>query len=210
MNPASPIQVLIAEDHAIVRDGIVSIINRSGDMTVVAEATNGQEAIALYQQHQPQITLMDLRMPILEGVPAIQQIRSLDPNARIIILTTYDTDEDIYRGLQAGASGYLLKDTTSEDLLTAVRQVHAGKKYLPADIAMKLTDRIQGNELTHREQEILTLITSGKSNQAIATTLNISEGTVKFHINNILHKLGVSDRTQAVVTALRRGLTRIE
>jgi two-component system, NarL family, response regulator len=210
MSQAKSIQVLIAEDHAIVRDGLVTIINRAEDMSVVAEANNGQEAIELYRQHQPHITLMDLRMPILEGVDAIQQIRSLDSTARIIILTTYDTDEDIYRGLQAGASGYLLKDTTSAELLNAIRQVHAGKKYIPAQVAMKLTDRIQGDELTVRELEVLTLITQGKSNQTIGADLSISEGTVKFHIKNILQKLGVSDRTQAVVTALKRGLTRIE
>lgn len=210
MTPKPPIKVLVVEDHNVVRQGIVAILNQQKDISVVAEAKNGIEAIALYQKHQPNITLMDLRMPQMEGLEAINNIRETSPQARIIILTTYDTDEDIYRGLQAGARGYLLKDTTAEELATAVRQVHQGKRYIPVEVGIRLTERIQKSDLTDRELEVLAELTEGKSNIEIAKTLSISEGTVKFHVNNILSKFGVTDRTQAVITALRRGITRIQ
>ncbi|MEM9906125.1 MAG: response regulator transcription factor [Cyanobacteria bacterium P01_D01_bin.44] len=206
----TPIRVLVVEDHNVVRQGIVAILNQQGDITVVAEAQNGKEAITQHQAHAPDITLMDLRMPQMEGLEAIIKIRELSPEARIVILTTYDTDEDIYRGLQAGARGYLLKDTTAEDLAKAVRQVHQGKRYIPMEVGLKLTERLQESDLTERELDVLKLLTKGKSNQEIAKALSISEGTVKFHVNNILSKLGVSDRTQAVVTALKRGITRLD
>ncbi|EDX86965.1 response regulator receiver domain protein [Synechococcus sp. PCC 7335] len=204
-----PIRVLVAEDHNIVRQGIVAILNQQAQITVIAEAKNGVEAVEMHALHQPDITLMDLRMPQMEGLEAINRIREATPAACIIILTTYDTDEDIYRGLQAGARGYLLKDTTAEDLATAVRQVHHGKRYIPIEVGIRLTERIQESDLTDRELEVLGELTEGKSNLEIAKALSISEGTVKFHINNILSKFGVSDRTQAVITALRRGITRI-
>ena len=204
-----PIRVLVAEDHNVVRQGIVAILNQQAQITVIAEAKNGLEAIEMHAIHQPDITLMDLRMPQMEGLEAISKIREANSDARIIILTTYDTDEDIYRGLQAGARGYLLKDTTAEDLATAVRQVHYGKRYIPIEVGIRLTERIQESDLTDRELEVLGELTEGKSNLEIAKALSISEGTVKFHINNILSKFGVSDRTQAVITALRRGITRI-
>ena len=210
MTPKPPIKVLVVEDHNVVRQGIVAILNQQKDISVVAEAKNGIEAIALYQKHQPNITLMDLRMPQMEGLEAINNIRETSPQARIIILTTYDTDEDIYRGLQAGARGYLLKDTTAEELATAVRQVHQGKRYIPVEVGIRLTERIQKSDLTDRELEVLAELTEGKSNIEIAKALSISEGTVKFHVNNILSKFGVTDRTQAVITALRRGITRIQ
>lgn len=206
---SAPIQVLVAEDHTVVRQGIVAILNQREDITVIAEAQDGEEAIAQHRAHCPDITLMDLRMPKMEGLEAIIHIREDSPNARIIILTTYDTDEDIYRGLQAGARGYLLKDTTAEDLAKAVRQVHNGQRYIPVEVGLKLTERLQGSELTDRELDVLRLLTKGKSNQEIAQALSIAEGTVKFHVNHILSKLGVSDRTQAVVTALKRGVTRL-
>ncbi|MEO0455911.1 MAG: response regulator transcription factor [Cyanobacteria bacterium P01_A01_bin.114] len=206
----APIKVLVVEDHNVVRQGIVAILNQQVDISVIAEAKTGQEAVTQYQTHQPDITLMDLRMPQMEGVEAIIQIRKASPDAHIIILTTYDTDEDIYRGLQAGARGYLLKDTTAEDLATAVRQVHQGQRYIPMNVGLRLTERIQESDLTERELDVIRLLTQGKSNQEIAKSLSISEGTVKFHINNILSKLGVSDRTQAVVTALKRGITRLD
>lgn len=210
MSQVPPIRILLAEDHAVVREGLSAILNRELDMTVVAEAQNGQQAVAQYQQHQPQITLMDLRMPVLGGVEAIAQIRAHDSTARIIVLTTYDGDEDLYRGLQAGAKGYLLKDTTSEELLNAIRAVHQGRRYIPPELALKLTERIDDFTLTERELQVLQLLVAGNSNQAISTALSITQGTVKFHVNNILHKLKVNDRTQAVVTALKRGLARLE
>ncbi|MBD1867091.1 response regulator transcription factor [Leptolyngbya sp. FACHB-541] len=206
---SSPIRILVAEDHAVVRDGLVAILNREADMTVVAEAEDGQQAVELYDLHQPDLTLMDLRMPNLDGVEAIAQIRATASQAKIIVLTTYDTDEDIYRGLQAGARGYLLKDTTSEELLQSIHTVHQGQRYVPSNIALKLSDRLGATALTQREQQVIQLLVNGKGNADIMSALNISEGTVKFHINNILNKLNVSDRTQAVIVALKRGLARL-
>lgn len=210
MTQAQPIRILVAEDHEIVRDGICAIVNQQSDITVVAEAKDGEQAVQLYQEKQPDVVLMDLRMPKMEGIEAIAQIKSEFPEAKIVILTTYDTDEDIYRGLQAGAKGYLLKDTSSKELTTAIRTVYQGKKYVPQQVAMKLAERITKPELTSRETEVLKLLTKGKSNQEIGLILKITEGTVKFHINNILNKLGVSDRTQAVIMAFKRGLSRLE
>ena len=205
-----PITLLIAEDHGIVRQAIVSILEIQDDITVVAEARDGLEAVELYQTHRPDVTLMDLRMPNMEGVDAIKRIRESNPNAQIVILTTYDTDEDIYRGLQAGARGYVLKDADFEDLVKAVRTVHRGQRYLPANVALKLAERMTTEELTEREREVLKLLVLGSSNAKLAKALNISEGTVKFHINHIFQKLDVHDRTQAVIVALRRGLIRLE
>ncbi len=205
----STIHLLIAEDHAITREGIVTIFNRAPGIEVVAEAENGEQAVALYHQYQPDLALIDLRMPKLDGVSAIAQIRQGFPKANLIILTTYDTDEDIFRGLSAGARGYILKDTTAEELVNAVRTVHNGRKYIPPDVAIKLAERLNSSELTQRELEVLQLISQGKSNFDIGVQLSITEGTVKFHLNNIFSKLGVSDRTQAVIAALQRGLVRL-
>lgn len=204
-----PIRILVVEDHPVVRHGIIAILSQAEDMEVIAEAENGLEAINQYETHQPDITLMDLRMPHLEGVEAIARIRAKTSTAQIIILTTYDTDEDIYRGLQAGARGYILKDTTATELIQAIRTVHGGKRYIPSEVALKLADRIDDSDLTERELEVLQLLSKGNSNQEIAAALTISEGTVKFHINNILSKLGVKDRTQAVIMALK-GLARLD
>ena len=209
-SPKSTIQVLVVEDHSVVREGIVAVLNRQKDITVIAEAKNGKEAITLHAAHQPDVTLMDLRMPQMEGLEAILQIRAASPQARIVILTTYDTDEDIYQCLQAGARGYLLKDATSTELAQAVRQVQQGKRIIPADVAMKLADRIQSDELTNRELDVLEMMVQGSSTAKLSEALHISEGTVKFHVNNILQKLNASDRTQAVVTALQRGLVRLK
>ncbi len=210
MNQVQSIRILVAEDHEIVRDGICAIVNQQPDITVVAEAEDGEQAVQLYRESQPDVVLMDLRMPKMEGIEAIAQIKSEFSEAKIVILTTYDTDEDIYRGLQAGAKGYLLKDTSSEELATAIRTVYQGKKYVPQQVAIKLAERITNPELTSRETEVLKLLTKGKSNQEIGSMLKITEGTVKFHVNNIFNKLGVSDRTQAVITAFKRGLSRLE
>ena len=210
MNQSRSIRILVAEDHEIVRDGICAIINQQSDMHVVAEAEDGEQAVRLYQEYQPDVVLMDLRMPAIEGVDAIAKIKLEFSLAKIIILTTYDTDEDIYRGLQAGAKGYLLKDTSAEILATAIRTVYQGKKYVLPEVAMKLADRITTSELTNREMEVLKLLTKGNSNQEIGLILKITEGTVKFHVNNIFGKLGASDRTQAVIIGLKRGLTRLD
>ncbi|MEL6777295.1 MAG: response regulator transcription factor [Cyanobacteria bacterium J06597_16] len=206
----TPITILVAEDHGIVRQGIISILQLQEDFTVVAEARDGVEAVELHNLHQPDITLMDLRMPNMEGVDAIARIREGTPKANIVILTTYDTDEDIYRGLQAGARGYILKDADFEDLVDAVRTVHQGKRYLPPNVALKLAERMDSEDLTERERDVLSMMARGTSTAVLVEALNISEGTVKFHINHIFQKLGVNDRTQAIIIALRRGLIRLE
>jgi len=197
---------MVIDDQAVVRQGLVSLIGTVPDMNVIAEGTNGQQAIELYRQHKPDVTLIDLRMPIVNGVEAITTIRREFPGARLIVLTTYDGDEDIYRSLQAGAQGYLLKDMFFEELEDAIRRVHAGSKRIPAQVAERLAERMSGSELTERELEVLKQIVRGRSNREIAGALKISEATVKSHINNILSKLGVTDRTQAATTALQRGL----
>ncbi len=203
------IRVMVVDDQGVVRQGIVALINTVADMTVIAEATNGQEAIEQFRAHQPDVTLMDLRMPVVGGVEAIGRIRREFPGARIIVLTTFDGDEDIYRSLQAGAQGYLLKDMFFDELEEAVRKVHAGSRRIPTAVAEKLAERMSGSDLTARELEVLEQIVRGKSNKEIGSQLNISEATVKSHINNILSKLGVSDRTQAATTALQRGLVHL-
>ncbi|MEM7595386.1 MAG: response regulator transcription factor [Cyanobacteria bacterium P01_A01_bin.83] len=203
------IRVLIADDHPIVRSGLVRMIELTKGMEVIAEAATGTEAVEFYRQYQPDVTLMDLRMPELNGVEAIDAIRQEFPNARIAILTTYDTDEDIFRGLQAGARGYLLKDSKMVELINAVRQIHAGKKYIPPAVGAKLAERISRPKLSDREREVLQLMTEGQTNQDIANELCITQSTVKFHINNIFSKLGVGDRTQAVLIAIKRGITNL-
>jgi DNA-binding NarL/FixJ family response regulator len=200
------IRIIVIDDQAVVRQGFIALINTVADMSVIAEGTNGQQAIELYREHRPDVMLIDLRMPVLGGVDAIAAIRREFPNARLIVLTTYDGDEDIYRSLQAGAQGYLLKDVFFEDLEEAIRKVHAGSRRIPAEVAERLAGRMSGSELTARELEVLQQIVAGKSNKEIGTLLKISEATVKSHINNILSKLGVADRTQAATTALQRGI----
>jgi DNA-binding NarL/FixJ family response regulator len=203
------IKIMVIDDQAVVRQGFVALINTVPGMSVVAEGTNGQQAIELYRLHRPDVTLMDLRMPQLGGVEAIVAIRKEFPDARLIVLTTYDGDEDIYRSLQAGAQGYLLKDMFFEELEDAIRKVHAGSRRIPAQVASRLAERMGSSDLTGREIEVLQEIVAGHSNKAIANRLNITEATVKSHINNILSKLGVSDRTQAATTALQRGLVHL-
>jgi DNA-binding NarL/FixJ family response regulator len=203
------IRIMVIDDQAVVRQGFVALINTVPDMEVIAEGINGQQAIDLYNQHTPDVTLIDLRMPVVGGVEAITAIRNNFPDARLIVLTTYDGDEDIYRSLQAGARGYLLKDVFFEELETAIRTVNAGSRHIPAAIAMRLAERMASSDLTSREMEVLELIVRGQSNKEIGASLTISEATVKSHINNILSKLGVTDRTQAVTTALQRGLVHL-
>ena len=203
------IRIMVIDDQAVVRQGFVALINTVPDMEVIAEGINGQQAIDLYTQHTPDVTLIDLRMPVVGGVEAITAIRANFPDARLIVLTTYDGDEDIYRSLQAGARGYLLKDVFFEQLEMAIRNVHAGSRHIPTAIAMRLAERMSSTDLTGREMEVLELIVQGQSNKEIGASLGISEATVKSHINNILSKLGVTDRTQAVTTALQRGLVHL-
>ena len=206
---SASIRILVVDDHHVVRQGIVALIKSVEDMTVVAEAADGKQAVDLFRKHRPDVTIMDLRLPVMTGVEAITEIRRESPAARIIVLTTFDGDEDIYRDLQAGARGYLLKDMFGDDLMDAIRAVHAGKSRIPAAVAQRLADRMVGSELTARELEVLKLIVAGKSNKEIGNALSISEATVKTHINNLLSKMGVSDRTQAATTALQRGIVHL-
>lgn len=205
-----PIRLLIADDHPVVREGLAAMLNRRADLSVVGEASNGREAVELYRREKPDVTLMDLRMPEMGGVEAIATLRAEFPHARFIVLTTYDGDEDIARALKAGAQAYLLKDTPRDELLDAIRAVHAGRKRIAPEMAAKLADRLTTPELTEREMEVLKLIVAGQSNKEIGAALTITEGTVKVHVNNLLGKLGVSDRTQAVTEALRRGLVHLD
>lgn len=210
MNPQNPIQILIVDDHPVVCQGLAAMIDREPDMAVVGQVSNGNEAVATFRQHQPDVTLMDLRMPEMDGVAAITAICNEFENSRIIVLTTYDGDEDIYRGLKAGAKGYLLKDAEPDELLAAIRVVNTGQKYIPASVGAKLAERVSILQLSGRELEVIRLMATGKTNQEIGAVLQISEGTVKYHVNNILGKLGVSDRIQAVITALKRGIVSLE
>ena len=204
------IRVLIADDHGIVREGLVSMIRRNkANMTVVGEATNGREAVELWKEYRPDVTLLDLRMPELDGVDAIKAIRANDEQARIIVLTTFDGDEDIYRAIQAGAKGYLLKDVPREALMDCIRRVHAGETSVPVHLVAKLADRVSGETLSKREIEVLKLMVKGKSNKEIASALFISEGTVKSHGKAIFAKMNVVSRTEAVADATRRGLIRL-
>jgi two-component system, NarL family, response regulator len=206
LDSSNPIRVLIADDHAIMRQGLVALLEQEPDMSVVAQAGDGQEAVKMFCQHQPDVVLMDLRMPEMDGVAAITTICTEFAKAQIVVLTTYDGDEDIYRGLRAGAKGYMLKDAEPDQLFEAIRTVFAGKKYIPPIVGAKLAERMDNPQLSDRELEVVRLIAAGQSNQKISTLLHISESTVKFHVNNILCKLGVNDRTQAAISALKRGI----
>ncbi len=201
----APIRVLVADDHPIVRAGLSALVDDHPRMRLVAEAETGAQAAALALAHRPDVILMDLRMPAMGGVEAIRAIRSSWPDARVIVLTTYDGDEDIYQALRAGAKAYLLKDAPRAELLEAVEAVHRGEKRIPPEVGAKLAERIAGQDLTPRELDVLRAIADGRSNKEIGRALSLTEGTVKFHVNNILAKLGVSDRTQAATEALRRG-----
>ncbi|BAY76047.1 LuxR family two component transcriptional regulator [Nostoc linckia NIES-25] len=209
MSQSNLIRILIADDHPILGQALTMFLQCEPDMTVVGHASDGREALELFRQHQPDVILMDLRMPKVEGADAIAAICAKFKHARIIVLTTFDGDEDIYRGLRAGAKGYLLKGAEPDELLDAIRTVYRGEKYIPPSIAAKLAERMGKEELSDRELEVLRLIAKGKNNQQISNVLNIAESTVRFHANNIFGKLNVSDRTQALVTALNRGIVRL-
>ena len=205
-----PIRILIAEDHAVVRDGLAAVLKFEEDMTVVGLARNGREAVTQFRELQPDVVLMDLAMPELDGAGAILAIRGEFPDARILVLTTYDNDESVFRALENGAQGYLLKDSSTGDLLAAIRKIHAGGTHVSERAASRLAERaMAGGPLSPREIEVLKWIAEGKSNKEIGTLLFISEGTVKTHVLSIHEKLGVSDRTEAVVTAIKRGILRV-
>lgn len=209
MSQSTAIGVLIVDDHSIVRQGLATMIENEPDLKVVGQAGNGQEAIDRYRQLQPDVTLMDLRMPLVSGVDATAAICTEFVCARIIVLTTYDGDENIYRGLRAGAKGYLLKDAEPEALLNAIHLVHNGQQYIPSEVAAKLVQRMNNPELSERERQVIALMTRGLNNHDIGMGLNITESTVKAHINRILSKLGASDRTQALIVALKRGIVEL-
>lgn len=204
------IRILIVDDHHIVRQGLAALLKTVPGFAVAAEASDGEQAVDLFRKHQPDVVLMDLRLPKLNGVAAIERIRAEFPAARVIVLTTFDGDEDIYRAMQAGARGYLLKGMDLNELTEAIRTVHAGKSRIPSRVAEKLAERMGGSSLTARELEVLQLIVAGKSNRDIGTALFISEATVKTHVNSLLSKMGVEDRTQAATTALQRGIVHLD
>ena len=205
-----PARVLLVDDHALLRTGVANIINQEADLRVVAEAGNGLEAVDAFERHHPDVTLLDLRMPVMEGVEAVRQIRELDPNARVIVLTTYDTDEDITRALKAGAKAYVLKDISADDLIACIHDVLNGKTYLAPAAAAKLAEGMARVQVTPRELSTLRLMADGKTNKEIANVLGISERTVKSHLGHLFEKLGVTSRTEAVKVATRRGLVRMD
>jgi DNA-binding NarL/FixJ family response regulator len=204
------IRILIVDDHALLRAGLTASIGAEPDMEIVAVASNGKEGVELFGQHQPDITLMDLKMPVMGGVEAIKAIRAQCPAAKVVVLSTYEGDDDIYRALQAGAASYLLKDTLAEDLVRVIREVSAGGRPLPAPVAQRLADRMLKPDLTARELDVLRLIARGMRNKEIAAQLVISEETTQGHVKNILAKLGLHDRTEAVAVAVRRGIVHVD
>jgi DNA-binding NarL/FixJ family response regulator len=201
--------VLVVDDHALLRTGVANIINQESDLHVIAEASNGLEAVEAFVRHRPDVTLLDLRMPVMEGVEAVRQIRERDPLAKVIVLTTYDTDDDISRALKAGAKAYVLKDISADGLIGCIHDVLAGKTYLAPSAAAKLAEGVARVQLTPRELGSLRLMADGKSNKEIASALGISERTVKTHLGHLFEKLGVTSRTEAVKIATRRGLVRL-
>jgi len=205
----NPIRLLVVDDHHVVRQGLIALLNIMPGIEVAGEASDGLQAIEMHRKLQPDITLMDLQLPRLGGVDAILRIRAESPTARFIVLTTFDGDEDIYRALQAGAKAYLLKGMTVEELTSTIQAVHSGKTRIAPAIAEKLAERMSGQALTGRELAVLERIVHGRANKEIAADLNISEATVKTHINNLLGKLGVTDRTQAATAALQRGIVHL-
>lgn len=209
MTAQTPIRVLTVDDHPLLREGIAAIINNQPDMSLVAEASTGTDGILLFREHRPDITLMDLRLPDLSGIDAMIAIRTAFPDARIIMLTTFEGDVEIQRALEAGAAGYMLKSMPPRDLVEAIRQVHAGKKRIHPDVAATLAEHLSDETLTPREVEVLRHVAGGNRNKDIANRLFISEETVKVHVKHVMEKLGASDRTQAIAIAVRRGIIRL-
>ena len=204
------LRIMLVDDHYLVRMGLASIIALEPDMMVCAEAPSGEQARALFRTHRPDVTLMDLRLPGMNGAETVQAIRSEFPDARIVMLSTYVCDEEIYGALHAGAMAYLVKSVQREELMQAIRKAAAGQRHIPAEVAERLADRVSGAQLSTRELEVLRLLVSGRRNREIATALDITEGTVKLHVSSILGKLGVADRTEAVTRALQRGIVQLE
>jgi len=207
---ADKLKIMIVDDHYLVRMGLASIIALEPDMTVCAEASSGEQAQALFRAHRPDVTLMDLRLPGMNGGETIQAIRREFPDARFVMLSTYVCDEEIYGALQAGAMAYLVKSVQREELMRAIRKAAVGHRHIPPEVAARLADRVSRSELSGREVEVLRLLVSGRRNREIATALDITEGTVKLHVSSILGKLGVADRTEAVTVALQRGIVQLE
>lgn len=204
------IRILVVDDHALLRAGLNASLGAEADMEVVATASNGKEGVDLFARHQPDVTLMDLKMPVMGGVEAIREIRANSPAAKVVVLSTYEGDDDIFRALRAGAASYLLKDTLAEDLVRVIREVFAGGRPLPAPVAQRLADRMLQPDLTARELDVLRLIARGMRNKEIAAQLGIGEETTQGHVKNILAKLGLHDRTEAVAVAVRRGIVHID
>jgi DNA-binding NarL/FixJ family response regulator len=209
MAQASTIRVLCVDDHPLVRKGVASILSHQADIELVAEADNGADALRLFRELRPDVVLMDLRMRDPDGIATTRAIRAEFPNARVIALTSYDGDQDIYRALEAGVRGYLLKESAYAEVDAAIRAVHAGRRLMPADVIERLAEHFPHIALTSRETEVLELVASGRSNKQIADKLGTAAGTIKMHVQNILDKLGADDRTQAVTIAIRRGILRI-
>jgi DNA-binding NarL/FixJ family response regulator len=207
---AGRIRVLVADDHPVVRTGLGAVIAQEPDLLLVAEAENGERAVALFREHQPHVVLMDLRMPLMDGVEAIRRIREEFPAARILALTTYEGDADIRRALDAGARGYLLKDMLLSDVITTIRRVQRGERVIPAAVADRLAEFPERSDLTEREVEILYLVARGLTNKETAKAIGCMDETVKVHLKNVFAKLGVADRTEAVTVALARGLIHLE
>jgi DNA-binding NarL/FixJ family response regulator len=204
------IRILTVDDHPLLRKGIAALVNAEPDMKLIAEASNGEEAVEAFRSHRPDVTLMDLQMPGIDGIGAIDRIRDEFPNARIIVLTTYTGDTQVLRALRAGARAYLLKGHVHKELLETIRAVHAGQKRIPPDIAAELAEHAMDDELTEREIEVLKLVAAGNANKHIADQLSIAEATVKSHVSNILSKLGANDRSHAVTIGLKRGIFELD
>ena len=203
------LRIMVVDDHYLVRMGLASIIAIEPDMAVCAEASSGEQAQALFRVHRPDVTLMDLRLPGMNGADTIQAIRRDVPDARFVMLSTYVCDEEIYGALQAGAMAYLVKSVQRDELITAIRKAAAGQRHIPAEVAARLADRVAGSQLSGREIEVLRLLVSGRRNREVARALEITEGTVKLHVSSILAKLGAEDRTEAVTIALQRGIVQL-
>ena len=206
---ADKLKVMLVDDHYLVRMGLASIIGLEPDMIVCAEASTGEQARALFRTHEPDVTLMDLRLPGMNGSETIQAIRAEFPDARIVMISTYVCDEEIYGALQAGAMAYLVKSVQREELTRAIRKAAAGQRHIPAEVAARLADRVSRSQLSTREVEVLRLLVGGRRNREIARSLDITEGTVKLHVSSILGKLGAADRTEAVTVALQRGIVQL-
>jgi DNA-binding NarL/FixJ family response regulator len=207
---AEKLTIMLVDDHYLVRVGLASVIALEADMTVCAEASTGEQAIGLFRSRRPTVTLMDLRLPGMSGLKTTEAIRAEFPDARIIVLSTYVSDEEIYAALQAGAMAYLVKSVGREELTQAIRKAAAGRRHIPAELATRLADRMSRAQLSTRELDVLRLLVGGKRNREIASVLDITEGTVKLHVSSILGKLGVVDRTEAVTVALQRGIVQLD